>query len=56
MNQLEQKKICIKYNAEFLESSLDEKLGIALNVKNNKSPITGLKHKPVLEHMVKDLE
>lgn len=28
-----QQSICVKYGAEFLESNLDEKLGIALNVR-----------------------
>jgi hypothetical protein len=41
-----QHSICIRYGAEFLESDLDDKLGIALNVRDNLVPINGLRHKP----------
>ena len=42
----EQKLICEKYHAEFLESPLDLKVGISLNVKNYEYPINGLRHSP----------
>lgn len=46
MIELEQHKICVKYSAEFLECDLNEKLGIALNVRDNQVPINGLRYKP----------
>src|SRR5258708_7426017 len=41
-----QQIICVKYGAEFLESDLDEKLGIALNVRDKLVSINGLRYKP----------
>ncbi|KRF31683.1 hypothetical protein ASG93_04925 [Paenibacillus sp. Soil787] len=41
-----QQIICVKYGAAFLESDLNEKLGIALNMRDNLFPINGLRHKP----------
>jgi hypothetical protein len=41
-----QQEICVKYGAEFLKSDLDEKLGIALNVRDNLVPVNGLRQKP----------
>lgn len=40
----EQKKICKKYNANFLESPKNFKVGISLNVKTGNLPIHGLRH------------
>lgn len=41
-----QKEICKKYNAEFLSSPNELKLGIASNVKGKVIPINGLRHLP----------
>ncbi|RCW41263.1 immunity protein Imm33 domain-containing protein [Paenibacillus prosopidis] len=43
---LEQKELCRKYQADFVHSSNDDKLGISLNVKGNKLPINGLRLYP----------
>ena len=40
----EQKSICIKYGAEFIESPNTLKIGISANVKNGELPIHGLRH------------
>lgn len=42
----EQKEVCRKYNAEFLETPVNLKIGISLNVKENNYPIHGLRHPP----------
>lgn len=42
----EQKDICIKYNAPYMESPAYLKVGISLNVKDNIWPINGLRHPP----------
>ena len=41
-----QKSICNKYEASFVESSSDLKVGISLNVKDGLMPINGLRHMP----------
>lgn len=41
---VEQKQICEKYNADFVESPNDLKVGISLNVKNGVLPVNGLRH------------
>jgi len=43
---IEQKNICKKYGVKFIESPLDLKVGIALNVKAGLQPINGLRHPP----------
>ncbi|MGB1207094.1 MAG: immunity protein Imm33 domain-containing protein [Chitinophagales bacterium] len=40
----EQKQICQKYGAEYVESPLNEKVGISLEVLKGKVPIHGLRH------------
>lgn len=40
----EQKDICKKYGAHYLESPPTMKVGISLNVKGNTWPINGLRH------------
>jgi hypothetical protein len=42
----EQKFICQKYNAPFLDTPATLKVGIALNVKRVLWPINGLRHPP----------
>ncbi|MDQ0877847.1 hypothetical protein QFZ77_006506 [Paenibacillus sp. V4I3] len=42
----EQKAVCRKYEADFLESPKDLKLGISLNVKEDILPINGLRIYP----------
>ncbi|MEP6699855.1 MAG: hypothetical protein ABJA85_01005 [Bacteroidota bacterium] len=46
MNFKEQKEICKKYNAPFVETPVHLKVGISRNVKNNIYPINGLRHPP----------
>ncbi len=47
MNIIEQQKtICEKYGANFIESPLELKVGISLNVKEGIEPIHGLRHFP----------
>lgn len=41
-----QKEICIKYEAEFIESPNNLKVGISLNIKQGILPINGFRHKP----------
>ena len=41
-----QKELCKKYEAEFLSSSSDLKVGIAANVREGVVPINGLRHPP----------
>jgi hypothetical protein len=41
-----QKRICDKYKASFCPSPDDQKVGIALNVKDGLLPINGLRHPP----------
>jgi hypothetical protein len=45
----EQKLICIKYNAEFLESPTDKKIGISDNIKDGVLPINGLRINPEID-------
>lgn len=40
----EQKKVCSKFNAEYVSSPKDLKVGISLNVKSGELPIHGLRH------------
>ena len=40
----EQKEICNRYNAPFVEAYSIMKIGIALNVKEGLQPINGLRH------------
>lgn len=40
----DQKKICKKYNAPFVEADLHLKVGISLNVKEGVMPLNGLRH------------
>lgn len=42
-----QKNICEKYDAGFLETPRNIKIGISLNVKNGIQPIHGLRHFPI---------
>ena len=42
----EQLHICWKYNANYVECSLYQKLGISLNVKEKTIPLNGLRLKP----------
>jgi hypothetical protein len=42
----EQKQVCDKFGAEFLESPPGWKLGISKNINSGKMPINGLRHKP----------
>ena len=42
----EQKQVCEKYNALYVESPSYLKVGIALNVKHGLQPINGLRHSP----------
>lgn len=41
-----QKELCRKYEAEFLSSPTDLKVGIANNVREGVVPINGLRHPP----------
>lgn len=41
-----QKKLCKKYNAEFLSSPSNLKIGIATNVREGIVPINGFRHSP----------
>jgi hypothetical protein len=43
---LEQKEICRKYQADFLQSPIESKMGVSLNVKQNVLPINGLRVYP----------
>jgi hypothetical protein len=43
MNQMD---VCSKYNVPFVESLLNFKVGISLNVKEGLQPINGLRHPP----------
>jgi hypothetical protein len=40
----EQKQICDRFGAPYIESSLFLKVGISLNVKEGIMPINGLRH------------
>lgn len=42
----EQKEICKKYRAPYLETPLELKVGIARNVSGKVYPINGLRHNP----------
>ena len=42
----EQKQVCEKYKAPYLESPERFKVGIALNVREGLTPINGLRHQP----------
>lgn len=41
-----QKELCRKYEAEFLSSPTDLKVGIAANVREGVVPVNGLRHPP----------
>ena len=43
---ISQKTICSKYKADFLETPLELKVGISLNVKDNILPLNGLRINP----------
>lgn len=40
----EQKKLCLKYGASYCASLGNQKIGVALNVKEGLRPINGLRH------------
>lgn len=42
-----QKELCRKYDAEFVSSPINLKVGISLNVREGEIPINGLRHSPV---------
>ena len=42
----EQKAVCNKYHSPFVETPLDLKIGVSLNVKEGVYPINGLRHPP----------
>lgn len=44
--KLDQKKICDKYGAPFLESPDDQKIGISKTVLEGLNPLNGLRHPP----------
>jgi hypothetical protein len=44
--ELEQKLICVKYDAEYLEPSIESKIGISDNIKDGILPINGLRISP----------
>jgi hypothetical protein len=42
----DQMAICKKYGAQFQETPCDQKVGVALNVRDGVVPINGLRHAP----------
>ena len=46
INEIEQKRICRTWSADFVPVLDSEKLGIAQNVRGGRQPINGLRHPP----------